>query len=146
MQRRVQGGTLLERLADREADARRTGRIDLPRIVDSVLRNLGQILNTRRGAALTSPDYGLPEFSEIIHALPDVVAELQRDIKACIEHYEPRLKDVVVTYAPAEDDVLMLRFDVRGRLVLSGQRQQVWFETTIDSAGKTEVRGSRVAR
>ncbi|HJZ87854.1 MAG TPA: type VI secretion system baseplate subunit TssE [Polyangia bacterium] len=132
--------TLLERLVDPRAEAQRTTRLDTEALADSVLSHLYRMLNTQRGSALAAPDYGVPEFSEVIHNFPDAIMDLQRAMKACIERYEPRLRDVSIKYTPVEDDLLILRFEITARLALEDSSRPVWFETTIDSSGKASVK------
>jgi type VI secretion system protein len=132
--------TLLERLADPRGESERTTRVDGDAIAESVLTHLHRLLNTRRGSALSAPEYGVPEFSELVHSFPDAIVDLQRAIKGCIERYEPRLLEVVVTHVPTPDNLLMLRFQITARLQHDGRKQPVWFETTIDSAGKATVK------
>jgi len=132
--------TLLERLADPRAEARRTTRLDVDALADSVLHHLQHLLNTRRGSALAAPDYGVPEFCEIVHSFPEAITDLQRSMKACIERYEPRLRDLSIKYTPVESDLLRLRFEITARLATGDQAQPVWFETTIDASGKADVK------
>ena len=132
--------TLLERLADPRAEAQRTTRLDTEALADSVLHHLYRLLNTRQGAALSVPDYGVPEFSELIHSFPEAISELIRAMKRSIEHYEPRLREVHIKHVPVENELLMLRFEITARLVADDRAQPLWFETTIDSTGNAKVR------
>ncbi|MEJ7734031.1 MAG: type VI secretion system baseplate subunit TssE, partial [Polyangiaceae bacterium] len=60
-------------------------------VESAVLRNVRQILNTRAGSALTVPDYGVVQLSELIHDFPDAIGIMQRAIKATLAAHEPRL-------------------------------------------------------
>ena len=82
----------------------------------------------------------MPEFSEIIHSFPEAITDLQRSMKICIERYEPRLRDITIKYTPVENDLLRLRFEITARLATDDQSRPVWFETTIDAAGKADVK------
>jgi type VI secretion system protein len=131
--------TLLERLSDPQTE--RTIRVDTPALTESVMRNLHRILNSRRGGARTVPDYGLPDLADVVHSFPDVIVELSRIIKECIERYEPRLRNVRVTFVPDEADLLILRFHIAAELAAaSGERQRISFESTISSSGKATIR------
>jgi type VI secretion system protein len=132
--------TLLERLADPRPESERTTRLDTDALADSVRRHLHRLLNTRRGSALSVPEYGVPEFSELLHSFPDAILDLTRAIKAGIERFEPRLSEVIVKHVPTPDSILTLRFEITARLVHEGRKEPVWFETTIDSAGKASVK------
>jgi len=99
------------------------------------------MLNTRRGNAPTVPDYGVPDLTELARGFPDSALDLQRSLRACIEKYEPRLKDVVVQYKESPDDLLSVSFEVTGRLQSSSDEAGVWFLTRVDSDGRIDVQG-----
>ena len=63
----------------------------------------------------------------------------RRSIRASIEKYEPRLRNVVVNSVPNEDDPFHLRFEIRAQLVTEREVLPVSFYTTLDSAGQADV-------
>jgi type VI secretion system protein len=65
-------------------------------LLKSVHSHLERLLNSRQGDLSHLPDYGLPDMGEIYQDLPGSAPVLTAAIKACIEKYEPRLKNVVV--------------------------------------------------
>ena len=115
--------------------------VSAERLSESVLRHLQQMMNVRQGSVPTVPDYGLPDFNDIAMRFPDAIVELRRAIKQCIERYEPRLAKVKVDYVPEENDPLTLRFEITAQLRVDEKRTPVWFETTLNSAGKVAVKG-----
>ena len=131
---------LLERLQTWEKEPARRGKEDPRRIVDSVLRHLQRILNTKQGNVLIAEDYGIPDFSDFINTLPRSVGELEKSIRLAIQKYEPRLMAVRVTFIPQEEDRLSLRFQIIGKLSTES-KTQVYIETVIDSDGKIEIKG-----
>src|SRR5215471_6965749 len=68
----------------------------------AVARHIGDILRTRAGAAPACPDYGLVEVSEILYDFPEAIGILQRAIKATLQTYEPRLKNIQVRHLNTE--------------------------------------------
>src|SRR5688500_2646887 len=93
----MSGASLLRRIRA-AADPTSAGRIvyrgqDLEAVV---LEHLSLMLNTRQGSALTCPDYGIVELSELLQDFPDALGVMQRAIKNSITKYEPRLKNVQV--------------------------------------------------
>jgi len=106
---------------------------------ESVLLHLGKMLNSKHGHALAMPDYGLPDFSELVHGLPDTVGDMQRAIASSIERFEPRLTQVRVRFAPDSEDVFNLHFEISAKLVEGGAA--IWFETRVDDAGRILLRG-----
>jgi type VI secretion system protein len=130
----------LERLYNSDEHSGYTLQQDPDRVARSVLNHLMALLNTRQGSSLTVPDYGLPDFNDLVTRFPDAIVELKREIKRCIEKYEPRLKRVKINYLKDEDNPLNLRYEVTAQLELDDGRSNVWFETTLDSAGHVSVR------
>lgn len=132
--------TLLERLADPRPDHPLTIAENTQQLADSILRHLRKMLNTRQGHVLTQPEYGMPDVTEFIQSLPDMVDAVQRGIRNSIEKFEPRLRNVTVTYAPS-DDRMNVRFEITGELVTEKEEASVWFETAVSPSGHIEVKG-----
>ena len=131
---------LLERLRTWEREPARRGREDTRRIIDSVLRHLQRILNTKQGNVPIAEDYGVPDFTDFLHSYPDSVREMERTLRLVIQKYEPRLKAVRVSFVPQDESTLSLSFQITARLSTE-EKTQVLFETRVDSEGKIEVRG-----
>ena len=135
--------SLLKRL-EQSADPNRSGR-SVYRGADletAVTEHLQKMLNTRAGAALTAPDYGLIEISDMLHDFPDALGIVQRAIKNTLTKYEPRLKNVQVRLVtPEEDDnQLFVYFEVTAQLVHpNGERQPVRFSTSIDDSSNVRI-------
>jgi type VI secretion system protein len=105
--------------------------------VQSVIEHLKVLLNTCAGESVTVPDYGLMDFSEIVHELPNGVHKIQQSIRNVILKYEPRLKNVSVRYIP-DDEPLVLRFEVVARLN-DPSRSLVRLRTQMSSGGTFRV-------
>jgi type VI secretion system protein len=135
--------SLLKRL-ERNADPTLSGR-SVYRGADletAVVEHLQKMLNTRAGAALSAPDYGMIEVSDLVHDFPDALGIVQRAIKNAITKYEPRLKNVQVRLVtPEEDDnQLFIFFEVTAQLVHpNGERQPVRFSTSIDDSTNVQI-------
>lgn len=132
---------LLDRLDQPRPQASRRVGESTEELADAVLSNLQQMLNTRQGNCLTLEDYGIPDFTDMIHNFPEAVGQMQRAIRRSIERYEPRLRRVRVTPVDSGDEFLQLRFEITGELVTADEDASVWFETTIAPSGKINVRG-----
>ena len=113
---------------------------DPKRMIDSVIRHLEQILNTRRGSAQIADDFGIPDFSEYKSAYPDSQWDLERAIRHTIQKYEPRLKAVRVKFIEQEENPLSVSFQITARLVLEEYRDAVVFESILGSDGKITIR------
>lgn len=114
--------------------------LDMTKVSRSVLRHLVQMLNTRRGSVQTLPDYGLPDFNDMALRFPDAIGEIKKEIKACVEKYEPRLRNVHIEHVPDETQPLALRYEISATLTLENEKSNILFETTFNSMGKVSVR------
>src|SRR5689334_21363857 len=111
--------SILERLSKPRTKGQRTLTENTTEITRSVLRNLQHILNSRLGASQAQPDLGMPSPSEITQASPDAINLIMRNLRSCIEKYEPRLTGIEIAHVEAGDEVLTLRFQVTARLTVS---------------------------
>jgi type VI secretion system protein len=105
--------------------------------VESVMEHIRVLLNTCIGDSLTVPDFGLTDFSDIVHELPKGVHKIQQSIRDLIMKYEPRLKNVSVRYIP-DSEPLVLRFEVVAR-VNDESRSVVRLRTQMESGGSFKV-------
>jgi type VI secretion system protein len=142
---------LLERLQAWEKEPARRGKEDPRRIVDSVIRHLQRILNTKQGNVPIAEDYGTPDFTDFFLTLPKTETnpkkEIEKAIRLAIQKYEPRLQGVRVALIDQEEagadlhaDPLTIRFQITGRLV-SESKTQVFLETMVDNEGKISIVG-----
>ena len=127
--------SILERLAKPLTKGQRTLNENTHEITRSVLRNLQHILNTRLGDAPAQPDLGMPSPSEITQASPDAINLVMRNLRACIEKYEPRLSSIDIAHVEAGDEILTLRFQVTARLVVSKDGTTISFDTVVNPGG-----------
>jgi len=127
--------SILERLAKPSTKGQRTLTENTTEITRSVLRNLQHILNSRLGDAPAQPDLGMPSPSEITQASPDAINLVMRNLRACIEKYEPRLSGIDIAHVEAGDEILTLRFQVTARLVVSRDGQTISFDTVVNPGG-----------
>ena len=125
-------GLLGRMAATNVADARRAD------VVDSVLEHLRALLNARRGGARTRDDFGIPDFTDTMHALPHGTAELCEALRETIEAYEPRLSHVRVRPGGQQEPGCLLRFEITARLVTE-ERRALRFSTLFRPGGRIEV-------
>ena len=141
----VEGGRalLFERLADsgprsHEEEAQPFRVLDVGALKESVRRELGRLLNTRRHArpragedGMTVLDYGLPDFSPLSASSGDDQNRLAAEVAAAIAAFEPRLSGVRVRAERlhGEDRALLLR--VEGRLAVGTLAEPVSFPVLV---------------
>lgn len=106
------------------------------RLLWSVVSNLNRLFNTRRGAVVHLPDYGLPDMLTVYRDAPRSVTELRRAIRKSIETYEPRLRHVRIRRRETDEYTMRLVFLVRAELI---NGEEVRFETTFESQESTTV-------
>lgn len=99
------------------------------------------MLNSRQGHALTVPEYGTPDLSEVVRGNPEVIRHMEESIRRSIELHEPRLADVTVRFLNSDDEMLVLCFEVTARLVRTEQEAGVRFTTRMVPEGRVDVVG-----
>ena len=107
--------------------------------VGAIAEHLKALLNTRKGEATAAPNFGIMDFNDIIHVFPAAIPRMQQSIRTAIQEFEPRLKNVVVTHVPDEQDPTALRFDVIAQLNVKDARGTVRFHTELKPGGRMEL-------
>jgi type VI secretion system protein len=137
----VRGGvTLLAKIRRPElAQPRRA--VSDREIRESILQNLMNMCSTRLGTMLSCPDYGIASVSEMVQLFPDAISIMAQSLRHTIQTYEPRLQNVQIVHIPATDTGdLVLKFEVRARVVLEGNKTAVRFETALDPSRRITIR------
>ncbi len=142
--------SLLDRLTDHEpssqVEARERRVLSTQRLRESVLRDVGWLLNTvQLSATLPLADFPQVAASVLNFGVPDLagthmsgrnVPELERQITASLNLFEPRiLRDtmkVTMTLKAAETDKRALTFTVQGELWAQPVPQSVYLKTALD--------------
>jgi type VI secretion system protein len=113
-------------------------RADAADLNESIAEHLRVLLNTRRGSCATQPEFGVVDFTDLVHGFPSSIQALQQGIRTTILSFEPRLRGVTVRYVPQEDP-LALRFEITAQPASRGARGVLRFSTQMHSGGKMEV-------
>jgi len=132
--------TLLERLRDPDPAGERHVHAATSDVLNSILANLQNVLNTCQGNCLTDDRYGLPHMTNVRSAMPHSIAGFVAAIRITIERHEPRLSNVRVRHAPGNDRGMALRFEISGIVQDEDTRTNVRFETLVDDDGRMQVR------
>jgi type VI secretion system protein len=106
--------------------------------VRGIVAHLQALLNTRRGDAVTAPEFGVTDFSDICHEFPGAIPQLTKSIRSTILEYEPRLKNVSVRHL-SDDDGLTLRFEISGQLAHGRAVKTLRLATTVRPGGHIDV-------
>ena len=138
--------SLLDRLVDDEPgithEPVQYRLVSIKQIKNSVIRDLENLLNTRRyilipSAALKNLNnslfvYGLKDFTAENPNSPFVRQRLRQDIAKTIMRFEPRLRNVTVHFETKSSAERNLRFRISGLLVLEFEKEPVVFDTYFD--------------
>lgn len=105
---------------------------------DSIVEHLRVLLNARRGGSPSCPDFGIPDFSDLVHNFPGAIQVLQRAIRETILAYEPRLKQVTVRHIP-DDEPLILKYEIIAQPANRRGGNSLRFSTQMSSGGRVNV-------
>jgi type VI secretion system protein ImpF len=134
--------SLLDRLIDDSPELLGNGLEDLRGAERTVVRDLENLLNTRREALRDPPQ----EFTELnksllVYGLPDVTAynlldpndrnRLRRTLEAAISIFEPRLQRVRVSMTPPGQNDGALHFRIEALLRVEPAPEPVAFDTVL---------------
>lgn len=139
--------TILDRLVDMEPGVSREPvqhrLFDITRIKAMVVRDLENLLNTRRQILPVPASYkevnnsvfmyGVGDFTSENPRSPSVRRRLRQDIEKTISRFEPRLKNVTVRLEEDVEAGRNLRFRISGLLVVEPETEPVTFDTYFDT-------------
>ncbi|MFA7061691.1 MAG: type VI secretion system baseplate subunit TssE [Pedobacter sp.] len=138
--------SLLDRLIDREPGVShepvQSGYTTIKQIRESVIRDLENLLNTRR-CIFDAPEscvhvnasvftYGLKDFMSYNPRSPSVRLQIRQEIERTIALFEPRLRNVSVRIDGAETINRSLRFRISALLVIDPVTEPITFDTYLD--------------
>lgn len=125
-------GSLFERVGNAAGKSRR---LSSPgQLLQSIRRNLENVLNTRSGSCYGSPDLGIPDLNDDALVSSDFRKEIGRGIRSCILRYEPRLVYVTVGTAMPDDAAPQeLRFHIVAQVSFNDARDLLEFEILLDN-------------
>lgn len=118
----------------------RTGE-DPEALMESIRHHLTRLLNSRHGMCETLPDYGLPALSDLFATQEGGIQRAEQAVRNTIEKYEPRLRNVQVRRAEAEEGRQRLVFRIDAVMVGKAGRHRVWYETSFNAQGEANVFG-----
>ncbi len=133
--------TLLERIRSLERGPDETMYKDTPKNVESILRHLRNMLNTRQGSVPIADDYGMPDLTNFPgENLSEAAAELEDVRRRIIQKSEPRLTNVRISFEPEVDESSVLRFKLGAEVISRDEnRTPIVFETVVTSSGMIKI-------
>jgi len=106
---------------------------------DPVRTHLALLLNTRQGALVNLPDYGLPDVSAFYSDYPASMGQLRSLIERLIKKYEPRLLNARVRVLDTDRKEFRASFLITGEIEENEEINPVQYRTTITGSGHAVV-------
>jgi type VI secretion system protein len=128
---------LFERL---EADSEVRSMTEVPsylKVLESIRRNLSNLLNTRVGGSQSAPDLGLVDFNDAALDTLELSLRIRMSIQDCLEKYEPRLINIQVMSIPI--DGMHLKFQITAELNSEVLHHKVKLQLLLDQNKKYRV-------
>jgi type VI secretion system protein len=131
---------LLERIAHIDEDpSYRPDSVDADLELQSILKYVQNILSTKQGSATIAYDFGIPDITNFHNkSYGEYIKEMEDSLIQTILKYEPRLKNVNVTYTKEENKTTVMHFKIEAQLV-DYEDIPVIFETVINPDGKVAI-------
>jgi type VI secretion system lysozyme-like protein len=152
----IRGGKLplFERLCVTPETASSDGVQDIPALLESVLHEVKCLLNTRLPVAAgwsdessqTVVNYGLPDFSLLSAANPVDCQKLAALLEIKIAAFEPRLRQVRVSFEPDPSNRSVLIGAMRGVLQVASVSEPISFGLSKGNAGFEVERADNASR
>jgi len=132
--------SLLDRIEREIVPGSYTTQFDQDAQLQNVIDNIQRMLNVMEGSVLALPDYGMPDFNDVVKEFPDAIHQIQQIISQFVQTYEPRLQRVKASYVHDPEQPLLLKFVISGELKANGRVSKVSFDTVLTGSGQATVR------
>lgn len=131
---------LLERISHWEDDLRRTNQQRADVLIQSVVRHLQRILNTRQGSVPLDTHFGVPDFTNLAGGLANGEAhDIEKQICMVVARYEPRIRNPRVSLMDEMGDLMSLHFQLEGMLQVDQQYIPLRLSTIVGANGRIQV-------
>ena len=125
---------LLERITRFEEMKKRRKKSATADVTRSIMIHLGHLLNTRQGSVSLSPDFGVPDITNISgDSIQETRQNIEQILQKVVQKYEPRLAKVRMIM-DQDDKSFTLRFRLEAVLAEQGD-VNVTFETVVSTDG-----------
>lgn len=100
--------------------------------VMAIKRQLEVLLNARKGASASTPDFGLADFNDASVGSSDMIGAIVQDVWDAIERYEPRIVIEKIDCEPDEDMPLAFDFRIVGHILAEDKEEQVEIDMVLN--------------
>ena len=136
--RRAQG--VLSRVSQGQLKGPYSRHLDEESYADSIRQNIERMLNVRQGSLAHMPDFGLPDFNDLIFEFPDALLQLVRAVESYLLTYEHRLTNVEVGFDHPNSDPLIVKLRIQAEfMVPGGGPRRLVFSTILTGSGQAYV-------
>lgn len=108
-------------------------------VLESIKRNVVKVLNTRIGESMSAPTLGLVDLNDAMLGSHDIAMRVKRAIRQCLDVYEPRLEQVMLSVIPDEDSPMNIRFHIRAKINQHAVHDSVEIDLLLDNQRKYKV-------
>jgi len=131
---------LLERLSKMEENPEFDGMVEsIDDELESIFEYLQKILSTKEGSTLIAYDFGIPDITNFHNKnYGEYINFLENKLKNSIEKFEPRLKNIKITYVDKYKDKSILNFKIEAQLSHIDNYSLI-FDTIIRPNGEVEI-------
>ncbi len=136
---RRKGGSLFERLTADEDYNGFSLREGTPGHIDSIKRNLRNILNSRIGHSQATPYLGLGDFNDSSMGSADLNKQIQKDIIQTVMRYEPRISDIEVEYDKINNSSLDMHFSIKAKVPVGNGEERVIVDIILENGSYYRV-------
>lgn len=134
------GQGLLVRIGEGLGRGLFSSHLDKAELAASIQHNLERMLNIRQGSLPHLPDFGLPDFNDLVFQFPDALVRLVRAVEQYLIRYEPRLERVEVSVQQPQPDPLTLGLRIRAQYRAPGADScRMVFLTLLTGFGQADI-------
>ena len=108
-------------------------------VLESIKRNVSNLLNTRLGEAQSAPGLGLIDFNDATLGSNDLAVQIKFAIRHCLEKYEPRLNCMEIRVVSDLNSPLNLRFQIEAKISSKALHENVQIQLLLDNSRKYRV-------
>jgi len=108
-------------------------------VLESIKRNVSNLLNTRLGEAQSAPSLGLIDFNDATLGSNDLAVQIKFAIRHCLEKYEPRLSCMEIRVVSDLNSPLNLRFQIEAKISSKALHESVQIQLLLDNSRKYRV-------
>jgi type VI secretion system protein len=102
----------------------------------AIKQQLELLLNSRKGASASTPDFGLTDFNDASISSSDMVSTIVEDIRCTIARYEPRVVIEHIACSPNQDMPLAFDFRITGHILAGDRDEQVEIDMVLNGLNR----------